>query len=72
MVNDVSGLRDPQWTSCSKRGRGVHRACWAHRKRCSDIQYNDVVNDVPGLFTTAKELVSRGHPEVMYRPRHRV
>ena len=28
-----------------------------------DIQYNDVVNDVhEALFTTARELVSRGHP----------
>ena len=67
MVNDVSGLRDPAMMDVVlEAGAAV---CIMHmlgtpKTMQHDIQYNDVVNDVhKALFTTAKELVSRGHPE---------
>ena len=67
MVNDVSGLRDPAMMDVVlEAGAAV---CIMHmlgtpKTMQHDIQYNDVVNDVhQALFTTAKELVSRGHPE---------
>ena len=66
MVNDVSGLRDPAMMDVVlEAGAAV---CIMHmlgtpKTMQHDIQYNDVVNDVhEALFTTAKELVSRGHP----------
>ena len=67
MVNDVSGLRDPAMMDVVlEAGAAV---CIMHmlgtpKTMQHDIQYNDVVNDVhQALFTTAKELVSHGHPE---------
>ena len=66
MVNDVSGLRDPAMMDVVlEAGAAV---CIMHmlgtpKTMQHDIQYNDVVNDVhEALFTTARELVSRGHP----------
>ena len=66
MVNDVSGLRDPAMMGVVlEAGAAV---CIMHmlgtpKTMQHDIQYNNVVNDVhEALFTTAKELVSRGHP----------
>lgn len=66
MVNDVSGLRDPAMMDVVlEAGAAV---CIMHmlgtpKTMQHDIQYNDVVNDVhEALFTTASELVRRGHP----------
>lgn len=66
MVNDVSGLRDPAMMDVVlEAGAAV---CIMHmlgtpKTMQHDIHYNDVVNDVhEALFTTARELVSRGHP----------
>ena len=66
MVNDVSGLRDPAMMDVVlEAGSAV---CIMHmlgtpKTMQNDIHYNDVVNDVhEALFTTARELVNRGHP----------
>ena len=66
MINDVSGLRDPDMMDVAvNTGAAV---CIMHMQGTpqtmqDDVQYDAVVLDVhAALFSTASELVARGHP----------
>ena len=66
MINDVSGLRDPGMMDVAvNTGAAV---CIMHMQGTpqtmqNDVQYDAVVHDVhTALFSTANELVARGHP----------
>ena len=66
MINDVSGLRDPGMMDVAvNTGAAV---CIMHMQGTpqtmqDDVQYTAVVRDVhTTLFSTANELVARGHP----------
>jgi dihydropteroate synthase len=66
MINDVSGLRDPGMMDVAvNTGAAV---CIMHMQGTpqtmqDDVQYDAVVLDVhAALFSTASELVARGHP----------
>ena len=66
LVNDVSGLRDPAMMDVVLQAGAA--VCIMHMQGTpktmqQDIQYVDVVNDVhTALFSTAEQLVDRGHP----------
>ena len=67
LVNDVSGLRDPAMMDVVLRSGAA--VCIMHMQGTPktmqhDVHYENVVDDVHGaLFTTARALVDRGHPE---------